>query len=379
MSKYTDKINLEENSIDGFILGSIDRNSSVLELGCGGGRMTRYMKEELGCRTYIVEKCREDFYKAIDYAEDGMCADIMEDGWKKRLEGMQFDNIILADVLEHLTDPESVMEAASALLSDSGTIMVSVPNVAHNDILIKLYHNRLDYTPTGLLDDTHVHFWGPANLIPWFERWGLVIDEIHTTVIPVGGTEQFSDHELHMSLFESNLLRERRFGTAYQFVLKLKKGTTPGSGSTRKLEMAMPVPGFEVRVYISREGRGFTPQDYISGCASLIENGCYRLHVELPFVSDVEAISIDPLDGQETIWKDIRIHQGGKQIIPPKAMFLGGEQIVFATSDEPQTYVPLENRFDPLVIDITGVICSEEFYKLLREMIREKDGENLKQ
>ena len=54
MSKYTKEISLDENSVSGLILKCIDRDSTVLELGCASGRMTRYLREKLGCRVFKI-------------------------------------------------------------------------------------------------------------------------------------------------------------------------------------------------------------------------------------------------------------------------------------------------------------------------------------
>ena len=160
MSKYDFEIDLTANSSTGIILNKIREDSVVLEFGCATGRMTRYMKEVLGCRVYIVEYDKDAYQTALQYAEDGLCDDIMQFQWVEKFQDINFDAIIFADVLEHLTRPEQVLEQAGHLLKEDGNIYVSIPNITHNDILMKLYDNRFDYTPTGILDDTHVHFWG---------------------------------------------------------------------------------------------------------------------------------------------------------------------------------------------------------------------------
>ena len=55
MSKYDFEIDLSPNSSTGRILNKLRPGSVVLEFGCATGRMTRYMKEALGCQVYIVE------------------------------------------------------------------------------------------------------------------------------------------------------------------------------------------------------------------------------------------------------------------------------------------------------------------------------------
>ena len=164
MSKYDFEIDLSQNTSTGIILSKIQAGSVVLEFGCAAGRMTRYMKETLGCEVYIVEYEAFAFEKAKAYAEDGVCDDILSFGWNEKFQKLTFDAIIFADVLEHLSEPEKVLQKAAELLSENGGIYISIPNVTHNDIVLKAIAEHFDYTATGILDDTHIHFWGQKNL-----------------------------------------------------------------------------------------------------------------------------------------------------------------------------------------------------------------------
>ena len=53
-------------------------------------------------------------------------------------------------------------------------LVVSIPNATHIDIASKLLIGRFDYTPTGLLDETHVVFYSPGHLQKVMDRAGWV-------------------------------------------------------------------------------------------------------------------------------------------------------------------------------------------------------------
>jgi cyclopropane fatty-acyl-phospholipid synthase-like methyltransferase len=55
MSKYNFDLDMESNNSNSVILRNIKSNSSVLEIGCAHGRMTKYLKEQLNCEITIVE------------------------------------------------------------------------------------------------------------------------------------------------------------------------------------------------------------------------------------------------------------------------------------------------------------------------------------
>jgi 2-polyprenyl-3-methyl-5-hydroxy-6-metoxy-1,4-benzoquinol methylase len=72
----------------------------------------------------------------------------------------QLRAVLLLDVLEHLLDPGATLRAVARLTEDHPglQIVVSLPNVSHVDVGIKLLLGRWDLTDIGLLDDTHIRF-----------------------------------------------------------------------------------------------------------------------------------------------------------------------------------------------------------------------------
>ena len=164
MNKYDLEMDNDPSSITGKIMLRIKPFSRVLEFGCAKGRMTRYMKEKLNCDVSIVELDAESFSEARGFAQGGFCGDIEEYGWIEYFSGEIFDYILFADVLEHLRNPETVLRETVQFLKPDGEILVSIPNIGHHDILANLYLNRFSYTSLGLLDNTHIHFWGKLDL-----------------------------------------------------------------------------------------------------------------------------------------------------------------------------------------------------------------------
>ena len=151
MTKYDFNTDLGLNTSTGIILNKIPSGSTVLEFGCAAGRMTKYMKNALDCQVYIVEYDKKAFETAMQYAVDGVCDDILTLSWLDRFKEIKFDIILFADVLEHLSQPDLALSNAAKLLKDNGKIYISIPNIAHNDVLLKAFHNHFDYTDIGLL------------------------------------------------------------------------------------------------------------------------------------------------------------------------------------------------------------------------------------
>src|SRR5271163_2874968 len=55
MSKYDFELDMKTQNSNSVILNNIKPNSTVLEIGCAYGRMTKYLKETLNCTVDVVE------------------------------------------------------------------------------------------------------------------------------------------------------------------------------------------------------------------------------------------------------------------------------------------------------------------------------------
>lgn len=220
--KYATEIDFSFNNTMTLFINNIKENSVVLEFGPASGRLTRYLKNEKKCRVYIVELDEEAGKAAAQWAEDFVIGDIQDFEWVKRFEGVSFDYILFADVLEHLTRAEEVMKRAAEMLAPDGRICVSVPNIAHNSVIIDLLKNKFDYTTTGLMDSTHVHFYTAASLDRFVSQCGLYVEKRCATYTQVGLNEFENTYgELPEKL--ANMLKTRKYGEVYQYVYIISK------------------------------------------------------------------------------------------------------------------------------------------------------------
>ena len=107
------------------LLGQSAPIRTVLDVGCGSGVLV----DLLTCRGYDCTGI-DSSPPAIGYALQHfsgkfMNCDIRDSG---RLSGSAFDCIVLSHVLEHCSDPVSVLKRILCLLSPSGVIYITVPN-----------------------------------------------------------------------------------------------------------------------------------------------------------------------------------------------------------------------------------------------------------
>lgn len=211
------------------ILKQLSPNSKVLELGCAHGRMTRYMKEVLNCTIDTIEIDEEAGKVAANWANKSFAANIEDPNIWQELDDIgcnNYDYIILADVLEHLHDPAKILSSCKQLLRPSsptkwgGSIWISIPNVAHNSVLIDLLNDKFTYRDVGLLDNTHLKFFTINSLLEMITQCGLTVVtriDLKNTLEHTEFKNSYKDvpHEV------AEFLKTREYGEVYQFVMEL--------------------------------------------------------------------------------------------------------------------------------------------------------------
>lgn len=131
MKNYTDYREAEDlkrmNFIVSNIMENIDRNSKIIDIGCGNGNMSI----QLGKFGYSVTGIDID-PDSIEFAKKMNDMDnvkfFVKNVMKFRDEKQIYDVVICSEVLEHLTDPARMIGTIRQILKDKGILIVTVPN-----------------------------------------------------------------------------------------------------------------------------------------------------------------------------------------------------------------------------------------------------------
>jgi 2-polyprenyl-3-methyl-5-hydroxy-6-metoxy-1,4-benzoquinol methylase len=226
MSKYDFGYQLERGSTNEWAFQMVQENSRVLEIGPAIGNLTSHLVEDKHCLVDIVEIDEEAGKQAAKFAKRSQIGSIdgnlNTDVWYCNLQTEKYDYIISLDVLEHLENPEHVLQNLKRLLKESGKILLSVPNLAHNAVILELLQNDFCYNDLGLLDRTHIHFFAYESMIKMIENVELHIDYIDAIKKSVSDTEIKCSYD-GMPVEVEQYLKTRRFADAYQYLVVLGK------------------------------------------------------------------------------------------------------------------------------------------------------------
>ncbi len=149
----------------------------MLDIGCGGGGLGEALSGK-GCDLVGWDlspdrtQQRGEFYNSL----------VKKDVENEEFGQGKYDVIVLADVLEHLNTPETVLQKIRPLLNPGGLILVSLPNVAYIENRLGLLGGNWDYTDEGILDRTHIRFFTLSAAKIFLLEAGFEISEIDSEV-----------------------------------------------------------------------------------------------------------------------------------------------------------------------------------------------------
>lgn len=223
---YDYQVDLNGDSAPARIIRMCGKDKRVLEIGSGPGSISRVLSAQMGCDVVCferdelaVEKLRENNLRVVQ-------GDLEDPNWYSSLSGeAAFGVVIIADVLEHLSDPLPVLKTAATLLDNGGCILLSIPNIGHKGVIASLLRGNFNYQNYGLLDRTHIRFFCVKNIEALIEQAALSVKEAEYVLRSPEETELAAYWD-DLSPVQKTALENVEFGDVYQVVARLmKKGS----------------------------------------------------------------------------------------------------------------------------------------------------------
>ena len=155
------------------IVEAIRPGSRVLEVGASSDYIARALRNK-GCTVIGVdaEERRGDFDRF--YVAD------LEQPWTP--EERDFDYVVFSDVIDRLKNVD-VIDRCRQWLRPGGRVVASTGNVALWYMRLALLTGHFDYTPRGILDESHVRLYTRETFRRLFlERGYDVVDEDYTAI-----------------------------------------------------------------------------------------------------------------------------------------------------------------------------------------------------
>jgi 2-polyprenyl-3-methyl-5-hydroxy-6-metoxy-1,4-benzoquinol methylase len=140
--------------------------TSCVDVGCGSGYKLAHIvapvcKRCVGIdQPFIVKRCKE-VYPAIEWISDDF-----EN--PHNVAGEKFDVIISADVIEHLLDPDILLNYLKSLSHPNSTVIISTPerDIMHGVSNIEAKNKE------------HIREWNQGEFKQYLESKGFIVDQI---------------------------------------------------------------------------------------------------------------------------------------------------------------------------------------------------------
>jgi 2-polyprenyl-3-methyl-5-hydroxy-6-metoxy-1,4-benzoquinol methylase len=171
--EYNDPTTPQRQSLLKRHLRELPPQSRILDAGCGRGEFCAFF-ESLGFRAEGIDISKA----AIEYARThhpGMTFHAGEIASFVSQHAGEFDCVCTSEVIEHLFDVKSYLQASHALLRAGGTLIVTTPfHGLIKNVMIDFTNYAGHYDPTG----QHIRFFDSKSLRRCLQDSGFVIKTI---------------------------------------------------------------------------------------------------------------------------------------------------------------------------------------------------------
>lgn len=181
----------------------------ILDIGCSIGLLGQEVKKRLNCQFYGADLSAPAVVEAKKVLDNAWVLNLEDDlaNWPAELKAINYDSVVISEVLEHLFEPENLLVKLKALPATAKSIIITVPNILFWKNRLKIFFGHFDYTTQGIMDRGHIHFFSWASFNKMIAEAGYRVEEVDNH-IPTRGTKWLG--KIWPGLF------------AYQFAVKIR-------------------------------------------------------------------------------------------------------------------------------------------------------------
>ena len=175
---YLRTIKADERTSLSVLAEQIHHQATVLDLGCGSGALGQYLSETRSCICDGLTWSEAEATHARPNYRTVVVDNLETCDLTASFRNQRYDYIVCADVLEHLSQPERIVDACKTLLAPNGKLLISVPNAAYSGLIAELLQGEFRYREEGLLDRTHLRFFTRRSLARFIQEQNWQLDHL---------------------------------------------------------------------------------------------------------------------------------------------------------------------------------------------------------
>ena len=152
---------------------------SIIEIGCMSGALAReYKKINTYCTYHGIDIVPEYAEKAKMFCDSSQQFDLENADEEFYTSHSDKDCWVFGDVLEHLSDPWTVLSEIRKVIPANGCVVASIPNAACIQMFARLALGIFEYEENGIFDKTHLRWFTRSAIVKLFESCGYEIQYI---------------------------------------------------------------------------------------------------------------------------------------------------------------------------------------------------------
>lgn len=210
------------------LFAAIPPSRKVLELGCAAGRLGELYKKLHPQATWMgVDHNAEALQQAARRLDGTFQMNLDEASFDGVGDG--YDCVVMGDLLEHLKEPEKLLENLARITTPEASLACCAPNMGHVSVFERMLLGDLSYDENGLLDRTHLRFLSCSSLFKMLLDAGW-LPTLHDTYV-VGHNQPALIEKLKEAarLLSVPPATAERFLSTYQMVVRCKKSAKTAS------------------------------------------------------------------------------------------------------------------------------------------------------
>ncbi|MFA5175237.1 MAG: methionine biosynthesis protein MetW [Patescibacteria group bacterium] len=156
-----------------FVLKSIEKGSTVLDLGCGDGILLKYLQEKAEIKGCGVDSSDKILNQAKSIGVSTIKMNIIDIDNIKSLS--IFDYITCFEIIEHLSCPEILLNCLKEKARKA--IFFSIPNTGYYAHRLRLLFGKFPLQWAGHPGE-HLRFWTLSDIKWWVKSLGFNIESL---------------------------------------------------------------------------------------------------------------------------------------------------------------------------------------------------------